>query len=167
MLALIKIKLRQKETEAMSIIKNADRAQENPLITEFIEACDLATKGGQITVPLIQTKPLFKYSSSLLISKWDQDRQDFLFTFCGSKIVKNYSIDLSGKYISEAAEAENVNFFITFYNDIINSNKVEYISGDLGEIGKKYLNWDQVSMPLERNGNIAEVLSLVVFNLQK
>ena len=132
-----------------------------------MEACNLATNGRQITVPLIQTKPLFKFSNSLLISKWDADRKDFLFTFCGSKIVKNYSIDLSGKYISEAAEAENVNFFITFYQDIIKSKEVEYISGDLGQIGKKYLNWDQVSMPLERDGTVNEVLSLINFNIQK
>lgn len=150
----------------MSFEINSAKTKEHPEIIEFLNTVDKVTKGGALKLEQVQSKELFKYSNSLMIAEYNALKDDFKFRFCGSNITKYYELNLTEKYISETTSEEYSMLFIQNYKDIIKEQKTIFYYGTLKPLGKDYIDWYQVSMPLERNNKINEVISFVVVKIQ-
>lgn len=148
----------------MTLVIDADRAKSHEEILTFKKACDDVRNNGPLSVPLIQTKELFKFSKSLLIGKYDAEKNDFVATYCGSEISDVFGFELTKKYMKEIASEAVFSDFLDVFKHILKTGEVSYFSNDLTAIGKGYLCWDQISFPLERNGAVNEVVSFVTIN---
>ncbi|MCC3862573.1 hypothetical protein [Pseudemcibacter aquimaris] len=144
------------------MIINNDKTINHPAIIKFKQACDNAAAGNPLTINMVQSRDLFKYSKSLMIAEFDKEQNDFKFRFCGSNIASNYEMDITGKYISETTDPSTIKEFIKIYKSIIDDQKTVYFTGTLQTRGKDFLDWHQISQPLMRNGRINEVISYVI-----
>ena len=147
--------------------RDNDRTINHPKIKAFLKACEQATGGKLLSLPVIQSAALIKFSSQIMTAVWVPNKKDFKFKFCGTHIAKNYGMDITGKYIAETTPPEASQQFIELYKEIIRDQKNIFLGGTLEPRGKEYIDWDQVSMPLERNGRVNEVITFVATTLRK
>jgi len=150
----------------MSFEINSEKTKQHPVIIDFLETVDQVTRGEVLKFVQVQSKELFKYSNSLMIAEFDFEKDDFKFRFCGSNITEYYAMNITGKYISETTDEKFSVHFIQNYKDIMREKKNIFYYGTLQPRGKDYIDWYQVSMPLERNGKVNEVISFVFVDLQ-
>lgn len=148
----------------MSFNKNLETTINNESIVNFLELCDEASENGIMTIEAIQSSKVFFFSKSLIILKWDEEKQDFLTKFWGSEIARRYGMDLTGSYGKEADENEYTQAFTKAHYEAMTERTNVYLSGTTPWRDKEYMNWDEVIMPLKRNGEVNETLTYVVFS---
>ncbi|MCC3862574.1 PAS domain-containing protein [Pseudemcibacter aquimaris] len=143
---------------------NDDKTINHPAIKDFLADCNKATNGDLLSVQYVQTYDLIKYSKWLIISEYDDEKNDFKFRYSGSKVCSFYGMEITGKYISETASEDNIEPLINIYKDIIKTRNTVYLSGTLKPRGKAFIDWHMVSQPLIRNDQINEVIGFVIFD---
>ena len=148
----------------MSILRDEPRSISHPHLVEFLTACDNVRGDGFMTVPLIQTTEIFKYSKSLFITIWDDKKKALMIKYWGSGLVNYYGQDVTGKCYTESRLGDNSQIFIGFHKEIIDKKNIGYLSGSLDWRDKVYRKWDQVTMPLMRDGDVNETLTYLVFH---
>ena len=133
-------------------------------IKGFLKLCDEARGKGHMTLDLIQSRPFISYWPTLILNRYHEDKNDFLYSFWGSKLSSVYGMDLTGKYILRGEFKETENVFWTAHNDVITDLKPVYLNTSIHWLDKEHQTFNAVIIPMERNGTITETIAYVAFD---
>lgn len=134
---------------------------DSPKLISFIALCDEIRGDSFITTDMLKLPKLIIYSSNLMLTRWDEDKKDFLIRFFGSHLVDVHGKELTGEYIG-SGDISVRNPYIGAHHQSMSERKVIYIFDTMRwSQNRNYIRFNQVIMPLERNGKIEETASLV------
>ncbi len=140
-----------------------DESIKHPDILKFLELCDTARGDGHMTVPLVQARPFGRYWPHLILNRWHQDKEDFIYSFWGTKLTTVYGMDLTGKYIRRGEFKQTEDTFWQAHMDVITDQNPVYLHTNIHWLGKDFQFLNAVIIPLERAGKISETLAYVTF----
>ena len=140
-------------------MKFDDKAsKDHPLIEEFVNlVCD-TVGDGVLEFSNLETPPFLKFWPHLIIYKYENDIDDFRVVFYGTHVVKMYGAEWTGKLLSEMGFAEAYDEVRELNMKALNGDHRVYSSGNLFWQNKEHRKWYQIKMPLQRHGDINEVL---------
>jgi len=148
----------------MSFLRNRSETHEHPKIKAFLEICDALKKGDFLHESEIFASNILSLAENLLILRWDERRQDFLYRLYGSRLTDAHGIELSGKYLSDAQHGLFEQEFVKAHRDAIQYRELVHIGGRLDWRNKDFCCWNEVIMPLQRDDGIEETLAFVTFD---
>ena len=144
--------------------RDMEETRSHPEVLRFLEQCGEQTGGGNLTVVMLQTPPLIRFSDRLIILEWDPARHDFYYRYWGSQLTSIYGLELTGKYIADGEHRDTENPFIEAHLEVIREGRPVYLGGTIDWRDKEFQRWNQVSLPLERNGRVNETVTFVTFD---
>jgi hypothetical protein len=89
---------------------------------------------------------------------------DFKYIFFGTNLVDTFGSEHTGKFVSEIPNLIRQNELYEVMQNVIATKQNVYAKGNLKIDEKEYRLWQRVIMPLQRKGEINEVLHFIVFN---
>ncbi|MFD2205865.1 hypothetical protein [Kiloniella antarctica] len=116
-----------------------------------------------MTIPLIQSRPFVSYWPHLVLNRWHQDKNDFIYSFWGTKLTTVYDMDLTGKYILRGEFKQTEDTFWQAHMDVMTNLKPLYIHTNIHWLDKDFQFLNAVIIPLEREGKVSETLAYVTF----
>ena len=123
---------------------------------------DAVVDTGYLNFEDLQKKGLMKFWSNIAIHRYENG--DFKYIFYGTNLVASFGSERTGLNVSELDNPIRRQELSDALMEVLNTKKTIYATGNLMIDGKGYHQWQQVKMPLRRNGKINEVLSFIVFN---
>ncbi|MCZ4279724.1 hypothetical protein O4H49_02965 [Kiloniella laminariae] len=146
------------------IYLNQETTINHPDIVEFLRLCDQVRGQGYMTIPLIQNRPFLSYWPTLILNRWDAEKQDFFYSYWGSGLAAVYGMDLSWKYIKRGEFPQTENIFWQAHHDVMTQLKPVYLATSIHWLNKDFQQLNAVILPLERNGTVSETLAYVSFD---
>ena len=132
-----------------------------PVVLEFMAALE----GREfIDFDELQQKKFMKFWPYIAIHRLEDD--DFTYIFNGTHLVESFGFERTGLKVSELPNQRRKTELFEILHDILTNKKPIFGKGDLNIDGRAYKKWQQVKMPLQRKGEINEVLTLLVFESQ-
>jgi hypothetical protein len=162
-------KLTQQELESLrstggaflkSGITSLDEITE-PRVLEFMAALE---GRNFIDFDELQQKSFMKFWPYIAIHRFEGG--DFKYIFDGTHLVNNFGCERTGLMISELPNQRRRTELFDLLQDILANKRPMFSKGDLNIDDRAYKKWQQVKMPLQRKGEINEVLTLLVFESQ-
>ncbi|KKJ78133.1 hypothetical protein WH95_01920 [Kiloniella litopenaei] len=136
----------------------------HPAIKGFLNLCDQARGKRQMSLDLIQSRPFVPYWSTLIVNRWHEDKQDFLYSFWGSKLSSIYGMDLTGKYILRGEFKSTEKVFWNAHKDVITDLNPVYLNTSIHWLNKEHQSFNAVIIPMERNDKITETIAYIAFD---
>jgi hypothetical protein len=134
------------------------KAREHHLIKAFTALVDETVGDGILSFDDLKSRPFLKFWKHLFIYRFDEQADDFRVILYGTHIVTMYGNDWTGKLMSEMGMNEAYADIRALNMRIINGERRVYASGNFFWQNREERIWHQVKMPLQRNGDINEVL---------
>ncbi|MGO1120309.1 hypothetical protein ACTL6U_16505 [Rhodovibrionaceae bacterium A322] len=148
----------------MSFLQDSEETKSHPKIVAFLADCETVSRGAPLTLEQVQSPPLFRYSPTLIILRWDPDKEDFHYRYWGSQLSVVYGMDLTGGYIADGKHGYTEQAFIQAHLEVLREKKRLYLGGRIDWRDKDHQRWNQVIQPLARKGEIVETLTYVTFD---
>jgi len=143
--------------------RDRDETINHPKIIEFLNLCDSTCGEGCITAQMIKESSFINYWPHLIVLEWEEEKRDFRYKMWGSQLTRFYGLELTGKYIADGDHKDAENPFIEAHYEAMSERKRIFLGGTIDWRDKPSQTWNQVIMPLERNGKIGETLTYVTF----
>jgi len=93
----------------------------------------------------------------------EPDREDFRVSFFGTSVVKSYGEDWAGRLLSQSGFTLGCERIHRVNCEVMEKRIVVAESGDLNWQDRDHVKWHQVKLPLSRNGDISDVLTIICF----
>ncbi len=138
-------------------------AEDNPRIQAFIAAVREAAGDAMFTQRQFQEPPFSKYWPNCVITRYVEDRDDYLFVLIGGELVAMAGRDMTGKYISDGNYAHTEADLRKYNADVISESRTIYCCGSIDIENQEYKSWHQVKLPFEMNGTFNQTLGYTVF----
>lgn len=138
-------------------------AKENPAIKEFVTLVEETVGDGVLEFTHLHRHPFMKFWSHLNFHRYEKDLGDFRNVFWGTYCTHMFGKDCTGLLLSEMRYGGDFDEFFRNNMRVLNGERRVYASGNFLFQGREYIEWNQVKMPLQRNGRINEVLNYVDF----
>jgi hypothetical protein len=135
-----------------------------PEIVRFLNDCDDLRGERLITVADTQTRAFTRYWPTMIIHKWDPDKQDFLYTFWGTGMVEAYGMELTGKYIKRGEFLETEQVFFDTHSVAMTEQRAVFLRSEVFWLSKNYKELNAVIIPLKHRGGADGTLSYVTFS---
>ncbi|MBO6518517.1 MAG: hypothetical protein JJ900_16655 [Rhodospirillales bacterium] len=138
-------------------------ARGNPEIVRFLALCDSVKGDVPLTLPAVQSEPFMPFWPTLIMHKWDAEKQDFLYTYWGTELVKVYEMELTGKYILRGEFKETEQIFHRAHADAMAGPDPVYLHASIYWINKEYRSLDAVIVPMSHADGGQGTLAYLVF----
>jgi len=142
-------------------ISNSRDIISDPLVLEFI---DKVSGHKYFDFEDLTQKKYIKYWPHISIHRYENE--DFTYVFYGSQLVNHIGEERTGYKISELPNYKHKERFFNALLEVLNTKKPTYGIGNVYTPGKEFKIWQQVKIPLQRNGEVNEVLSFFSFSNQ-
>lgn len=140
------------------------KAQNHPLIQEFVGLVNETTDTGILQFSDITEKPFMKFWKNFIIHKYEPDVQDFRTVFYGSHIVELYQRDCTGLLLSEMGFSDAFEMVLNLNKKVIDTRQWLYASNSLFWKDEEHKVAHQVKIPLQRGDAVNEVLVCMTFD---
>ena len=143
--------------------RDSAAAREHPRIGAFVAAVEAAAGDGVLTQAQFQQRGFSGFWPNSVITRYIEERDDYLFVLVGDELVEVGGRDMTGKYLSQG-NYTNTEADLRKYNaDVIREQRAIYCCG-LIDIEEQYFKyWYQVKIPFEMNGLLHQTLGFTVF----
>ena len=130
----------------------------DPLLLEFLDAV-----GGQgyIDCEVLQSKDFMKYWPNISIHRYEDE--DFTYIHFGTQLVEHMKCERTGKRVLELTDHPRKEVLFDALMEVHKNKKPMYTVGNLKIDGREHKQWQQVKMPMQRNGGMNEVLSFIAY----
>ena len=152
-------RLREEGGALLNIKESSVDMITDPLILEFISAI---SDQEYLDFEVLQQKEFMKFWPYIAIHRYADG--DFTYIYFGSYLVDHFGFERTGVKVSEIDHPVQRNELLHILNEVLNTKKPSYAVGNLEIFKKGYKKWQQIKIPLRRNGQINEVLSFIVFS---
>ena len=98
---------------------------------------------------------------AIAINKYEDG--DFTFVFFGTDLVNNIGYERTGAKVLELTNHTRKEVLFDALMEIHTTKETLFAAGNSKKEGREHKKWEQVKMPLRRNGKMNEVLSFIVF----
>lgn len=136
---------------------------EHPKIKEFLAACRKVRGDDVIEFDDLMSETMLPFADSLVITQWVEEEQDLIFRLWGTKLAAMYGFELTGKLIRDAALGDAAPYFRETHLYAIRQKEPVYIGGIVDWNEHADRAWNQVILPMARNGTVTESLSFLYF----
>lgn len=133
------------------------------MIAEFLDLVAETAADRTLTLADVQSLPFMKFWSHLVIFRHEPDREDFRVSFFGTSVVKSYGEDWTGRLLSQSGFTLGCERIHRVNCEVMEKRIVVAESGDLNWQDRDHVKWHQVKLPLSRNGDISDVLTIICF----
>ena len=138
-------------------------ARSHPLIDDFIVLVEKTRGEGVLNFADLQTPLFMPYWKNLCILEFVPGKEDYRFRFWGTELVHLYEYDLTDKMMSQVYPDDRYKHLHDLHTESMKDQETICASGNLAWMDREHTKWHQVTMPLERNGKVAETVSYLLF----
>jgi len=149
----------------MPFRRDLPRTLAHPKIQKFLAICDDLSESPIINAEHIKSTRFLSFLDSIFILRWDKKEADFKYHYWGSRVARAYDAEPTGMHLRSGPQHEFTEKFIAMHLEAMTEKKRIFLGGNLDWLDKEFRTWDQVTMPLERDGIINETLTYIQFNL--
>ena len=150
----------------MAIVRDCKQTENHPQIRAFVDAVNAAISDGILSQSQFQDRDFTQYWSNSVITRYIEDKDDFLFVLVGGELVAVAGQDMTGKYVSDINFNAMTQELRDFNLDVIRECRPIYCSGSLDIANQGYKTWRQVKIPFEMNGQRNQTLGYTIFEVE-
>jgi len=147
----------------MMTVLTTSPALDFPPISEFLKLAQSISPDCVLSSTDIQSRPFMKHWRHLIIFQHVPKEEDFRVSFFGTKVVRNYGEDWTGKLLSECGFILGFDKIYRTNRQVMKTRKMLAESGSLDWQDRHHKKWHQVKLPFRRNDEITDVLTIICF----
>ncbi len=139
------------------------RAEQYPIIADFLGLVAATARGRPLSFDEVESRPFMKYWRYLIIFRHEPAISDFRVSFFGTDVVASYGEDWSGRLLSDSGFTLGFDKIYQVNRKVMETQEMAAESGVLDWQDRDHMKWHQVKLPLSRNGEVTDVLTIICF----